>query len=147
VQRNYLIIGSLGAVGDSCRCIEAGFDKVEFHLIMQFLKSFVINKTNKYKSTMEDCMRFLLMIVQAVTVKIGGDRLCNFISPFTDYAKPEDANRVAVGISILQACPPLFPSVAPVVISKFDERSQNWETIRHNSLVAYPQRAKYKTPH
>jgi 12-oxophytodienoic acid reductase len=90
------------------RCIEAGFDGVELHgahgyLIEQFLKSSVNDRTDKYGGSLENRIRFLLEIVEAVTEEIGADRVGVRISPFTDYADSEDADGVALGVAIAEA--------------------------------------------
>jgi hypothetical protein len=58
----------------------AGFDGVELHgahgyLIEQFLKSSVNDRTDKYGGSLENRIRFLLEIVEAVTEEIGADRV------------------------------------------------------------------------
>lgn len=90
------------------RSIEAGFDGVEIHgahgyLIEQFLKSSVNDRTDKYGGSLENRLRFLVEVVEAVADEIGADRLGVRISPFTDYADSEDADGVALGIAIAQA--------------------------------------------
>ncbi|KAG0589341.1 hypothetical protein M758_1G013600 [Ceratodon purpureus] len=90
------------------RSIEAGFDGVELHgahgyLIEQFLKSSVNDRTDKYGGSLENRLRFLLEIVEAVSEEIGADRLGVRISPFTDYAESEDADAVALGVAIAEA--------------------------------------------
>nr|QCF46591.1 12-oxo-phytodienoate reductase [Pohlia nutans] len=90
------------------RAIEAGFDAVELHgahgyLIEQFLKSSVNDRTDKYGGSLENRLRFLLEIVDAVSDEIGADRLGVRISPFTDYADSQDADGVGLGTAVAQA--------------------------------------------
>jgi 12-oxophytodienoic acid reductase len=72
-------------------------------LIEQFLKSSVNDRTDKYGGSLENRIRFLLEIVEAVTEEIGADRVGVRISPFTDYADSEDADGVALGVAIAEA--------------------------------------------
>lgn len=90
------------------RCIEAGFDAVELHgahgyLIEQFLKSSVNDRTDQYGGSLDNRVRFLVEVVEAVVGEIGADRLGVRISPFTDYAESVDEDGVGLGIAIAKA--------------------------------------------
>jgi len=110
------------------RCMDAGFDGVEIHgahgyLIEQFMKSSVNNRTDKYGGSLENRLRFLLEIVEAVSKEIGADRLGVRISPFTDYADSEDADGVALGVAIaetLKKYPLLYLHCVEPRVSKND---------------------------
>jgi N-ethylmaleimide reductase len=70
------------------RALEAGFDGVEVHgangyLIDQFLRDSVNDRTDRYGGPIENRVRLLLEVMQAVTDAIGGGRTGLRLSPVT----------------------------------------------------------------
>jgi N-ethylmaleimide reductase len=68
--------------------IEAGFDGVEVHaangyLIEQFLRDSINDRTDAYGGSIENRVRFLVEVMQAVTGAIGGGRTGLRLSPVT----------------------------------------------------------------
>jgi N-ethylmaleimide reductase len=77
--------------------IEAGFDGVELqgansHLIDQFLEDGTNLRNDRYGGSIENRMRFLMEIVEAVSGSIGADRLAVRLSPFGQYGGIHDSN-------------------------------------------------------
>jgi len=77
--------------------IEAGFDGVELqgansHLIEEFLEDGTNQRTDAYGGSKENRVRFLLDIVEQVTVAIGPDRVGVRLSPFGQYGGIRDSN-------------------------------------------------------
>jgi len=74
---------------DAARCaMDAGFDGVEVHgangyLIDQFLRDSVNDRTDRYGASIENRVRFLLEVMQAVAGAIGGGRTGLRLSPVT----------------------------------------------------------------
>ena len=68
--------------------VAAGFDGVEIHgangyLIEQFLNPFVNDRTDEYGAgTLENRLRFVLEVVDAIIDKIGADRVAIRLSPY-----------------------------------------------------------------
>jgi len=67
---------------------EAGFDGVEVHaangyLLQQFLESRTNHRTDGYGGSIENRVRLVLEVVEAVTDVLGGDRVGIRVSPFT----------------------------------------------------------------
>jgi len=68
------------------RAREAGFDGVEIHaangyLIDQFLRDGVNRRSDRYGGSIDNRVRFLLEVTQAVTAEIGADRVGVRVSP------------------------------------------------------------------
>lgn len=77
--------------------LTAGFDGVELqgansHLIEQFLEDGTNTRTDNYGGSEGKRARFLLDIVEAVSVAIGADRLGVRLSPFGRYGGIHDSN-------------------------------------------------------
>ena len=74
---------------DAARCaMEAGFDGVEVHgangyLIDQFLRDSINDRTDRYGGSIENRVRLLLEVMQAVAGAIGGGRTGLRLSPVT----------------------------------------------------------------
>jgi N-ethylmaleimide reductase len=74
---------------NAARCaMEAGFDGVEVHgangyLIDQFLRDSINDRTDRYGGSIENRVRLLLDVMQAVAGAIGGDRTGLRLSPVT----------------------------------------------------------------
>lgn len=68
--------------------VEAGFDGIELHaangyLINQFIDSEANNRTDEYGGSIENRLRFLGEVVEAMTDAIGHDRVGVRLAPFT----------------------------------------------------------------
>ena len=68
--------------------IEAGFDGIELHaangyLVNQFIDSEANNRTDEYGGSIENRLRFLGEVVEAMTNAIGADRVGVRLAPFT----------------------------------------------------------------
>lgn len=68
--------------------IKAGFDGIELHaangyLINQFIDSEANNRTDEYGGSIENRLRFLGEVVEAMTEAIGADRVGVRLAPFT----------------------------------------------------------------
>lgn len=68
--------------------IEAGFDGIELHaangyLINQFIDSQANNRSDEYGGSIENRLRFLGEVVEAMTDAIGADRVGVRLAPFT----------------------------------------------------------------
>ncbi len=81
--------------------IEAGFDGVEIHgangyLIQQFLSTNVNLRTDEYGGSIENRSRFLLEIVEAITLAIGSERTGLRLSPGGEFGdiKETDAEEL-----------------------------------------------------
>jgi N-ethylmaleimide reductase len=71
----------------SKNAIDAGFDGVELHgangyLLEQFLSPGTNQRTDGYGGSIENRIRFVLEVVQAVAAAIGGDRVGIRLSPY-----------------------------------------------------------------
>lgn len=85
----------------------AGFDGVELHgahgyLIEQFTKSSVNDRTDKYGGSVENRLRFMKEVVEAVVGEIGADRTGMRISPFTDYMESQEEDPTAYGVAAVE---------------------------------------------
>ena len=88
-----LTIDDIGLILEDYRsgaraALEAGFDGVEIHaangyLIEQFLKSSTNQRTDEYGGSIENRVRFLLEVVDAVAEEIGAGRTGIRLSPVT----------------------------------------------------------------
>lgn len=70
--------------------IEAGFDGVEIHsangyLLQQFIEESSNNRTDEYGGSLENRMRFVKEVIEAVTGAIGADRTGIRLSPWTTF--------------------------------------------------------------
>ncbi|KAL8485857.1 hypothetical protein ACS0TY_027957 [Phlomoides rotata] len=88
--------------------IEAGFDGVELHgahsyLIKQFLKDQCNDRMDRYGGCLENCCRFALEVVEAVSGEIGADRVGIRLSPFANYMECGDSNPKALGLYMVEA--------------------------------------------
>lgn len=87
----------------------AGLDGVEIHaangyLIDQFLNSQVNTRTDNYGGNKENRVRFLLEIVDAVTKRIGVERVGVRLSPYGQFnSMPEDAEMPTTILYVAQA--------------------------------------------
>ncbi|CAN0928091.1 Putative 12-oxophytodienoate reductase 11 [Linum grandiflorum] len=88
--------------------IEAGFDGVEIHgahgyLIEQFTKDQVNDRTDRYGGSLENCCRFALEIVEAVSNAIGADRVGIRLSLFAPYNQCTDSKPEALGLYMAES--------------------------------------------
>lgn len=68
--------------------VEAGFDGIELHaangyLVNQFIDSEANNRTDEYGGSIENRLRFLAEVVEAMSDAIGADRVGVRLAPFT----------------------------------------------------------------
>lgn len=98
-------------VNAGVNAVEAGFDGIEIHggngyLIDQFLRTNSNHRTDAYGGSVENRIRLLLEIVQAVSAKIGahkiGIRLAPYVT-FKDMACPEIVNAILLAAKHLSA--------------------------------------------
>lgn len=92
--------------------IEAGFDGVEVHaangyLIEQFLRDSINDRSDAYGGSIENRCRFLLEVMQAVTLAIGGSRTGLRLSPVTpaNDAGPDSDPQALYGHALAQLAP------------------------------------------
>uniref|UniRef100_A0A2P2JB83 NADH:flavin oxidoreductase/NADH oxidase N-terminal domain-containing protein n=1 Tax=Rhizophora mucronata TaxID=61149 RepID=A0A2P2JB83_RHIMU len=88
--------------------IEAGFDGVEIHganghLIEQFMKDQVNDRTDKYGGSLENRCRFPLEIVGAVVNEIGANKVGIRLSPYANYMEAGDSNPEALALYMANA--------------------------------------------
>jgi N-ethylmaleimide reductase len=82
------------------RALEAGFDGVEIHaangyLIDQFLRDGSNQRTDAYGGSVENRVRFLLEVTEAVVAVWGADRVAVRLSPTSGYNDMRDSDPVA----------------------------------------------------
>ncbi len=101
--------------------IEAGFDGVQVHgangyLIDQFLRASVNDRSDRYGGPIENRMRFLVEVMQAVAGAIGGGRTGLRISPVTpSNGAPADDDALALFTAALHRLAPLGLAFIEVV--------------------------------
>lgn len=91
--------------------VAAGFDGIEIHggngyLIDQFLRTNSNHRTDTYGGSQENRIRFLLEIVQAVSAKIGANKVGVRLAPyvtFKDMACPEIVDTILLAAKHLSA--------------------------------------------
>ncbi|MDT3322308.1 alkene reductase [Shewanella sp. SP1S1-7] len=91
--------------------VAAGFDGIEIHggngyLIDQFLRTNSNHRTDVYGGSQENRIRFLLEIVQAVSAKIGANKVGVRLAPyvtFKDMACPEIVDTILLAAKHLSA--------------------------------------------
>ncbi|KAJ4745558.1 12-oxophytodienoate reductase-like protein [Rhynchospora pubera] len=88
--------------------INAGFDGIEVHaanghLIEQFLKDDLNDRTDKYGGNLENRARFCLEIVQAIIDEIGADRVGVRLSPYLDILQSSKSNTDALAVYLAEA--------------------------------------------
>ncbi|KAI3464311.1 hypothetical protein Pfo_020974 [Paulownia fortunei] len=81
--------------------MEAGFDGVEIHggygyLIEQFLKDHVNDRADRYGGSLENCCRFALEIVEAISDEIGADRVGIRLTTLSSYMEAGDSDPKAL---------------------------------------------------
>ncbi|MDG3086380.1 alkene reductase [Vibrio hannami] len=79
--------------------IQAGFDGIELHaangyLVNQFIDSEANNRTDEYGGSVENRLRFLKEVVEAMVEAIGADRVGVRLAPFTSLNGTVDSNPV-----------------------------------------------------
>jgi N-ethylmaleimide reductase len=91
--------------------MSAGFDGVELqgsnsHLIDQFLEDGTNTRTDQYGGSITNRLRFLMEIVELVSVSIGSERLGVRLSPFGQYGGIHDSNPLLLFRSTIEALSP-----------------------------------------
>ena len=94
------------------RSIEAGFDLVEIHaangyLIDQFLRSGTNTRTDAYGGSLENRLRFLLEVTQAVVQAVGARRVGVRFSPLSPFNDMKDSNPEETFVAAAAALKPL----------------------------------------
>ncbi|MBS9475656.1 alkene reductase [Ancylobacter radicis] len=100
----------------AANAIRAGFDGVEIHaangyLIDQFLRDSANQRTDQYGGSIENRVRFLKEIMEAVTVEIGASRTGVRISPVTPANGLSDSDPAALFahvMDVLEAIKPVY---------------------------------------
>ncbi|KAH9611560.1 hypothetical protein KSS87_009744 [Heliosperma pusillum] len=87
--------------------MRAGFDGVEIHgahgyLIDQFTKEAINDRTDEYGGSLENRLRFLLQVVQAVAQAVGPANVGVRISPAIDHFDATDPNPLALGLAVVE---------------------------------------------
>ena len=89
---------AIAAFGKAARnAIDAGFDGVELHgangyLINQFLESGSNSRTDSYGGSLENRLRFLVEVVEALVSAVGAERVGVRLAPLTTLNGCEDAH-------------------------------------------------------
>jgi N-ethylmaleimide reductase len=101
-----------GIVADYARAarnaIAAGFDGVEIHgangyLLDQFLRDGTNHRTDQYGGSVENRLRFPLLVVDAVVAAVGAERVGIRLSPVTPSNDIADSNPTAVFFPLVEA--------------------------------------------
>ena len=93
------------------RAIRAGFDAVEIHgangyLIDQFLKDSANQRADEYGGSIENRLRFLMEVTDAVTAAIGAGRTGLRLSPINNYNGLSDSDLPALYKAAAKALAP-----------------------------------------
>lgn len=88
-------------VEGAARALEAGFDGVELHgasgyLIDQFLRDGTNRRTDDYGGSVENRVRFLVEVTEAVTSIWGSDRVGVRLSPLNDANDMHDSDPISI---------------------------------------------------
>ncbi|MFG2296223.1 alkene reductase [Streptomyces sp. NPDC048603] len=92
--------------------IEAGFDGVELHagngfLLHQFLADNTNRRTDGYGGSIENRIRFVVEVAEAVAMRIGADRVGIRISPANPYNDIAESDTDELYPALLDALPPV----------------------------------------
>lgn len=92
--------------------IEAGFDGVEVHagngfLLHQFLAENTNRRTDRYGGSIENRVRFAVEVIEAVSERIGADRVGVRISPANPYNDIAEGDTAALYEALVAALPPV----------------------------------------
>ncbi|MEU3408820.1 alkene reductase [Streptomyces sp. NPDC006670] len=92
--------------------IEAGFDGVEIHagngfLLHQFLSENTNLRTDQYGGSVENRIRFAIEVIEAVSERIGADRVGVRISPSNPYNDIVEGDTHAIYEALVAALPPI----------------------------------------
>ncbi|GAB2218079.1 hypothetical protein Droror1_Dr00001296 [Drosera rotundifolia] len=87
--------------------IKAGFDGIEIHgaqgyIVEQFLKDTINDRTDEYGGSLENRLRFLVEIVDAIVSAIGPEKTALRISPVVDYLDAYDTKPLALGLGVVE---------------------------------------------
>lgn len=122
------------------QAVKAGFDGVEIHsangyLLDQFLRDGSNHRTDQYGGSIENRMRFLLEVTDAVIQEIGVDKVGVRISPVNAFNDILDSNpqtlfdAVAIALSKLK---PVYLHVVEVNMAGEVDASVDMQQIRKN---------------
>ncbi|MFD3875667.1 alkene reductase [Streptomyces sp. NPDC058623] len=92
--------------------IDAGFDGVEVHagngfLLHQFLAENSNRRTDQYGGPIENRIRFAIEVIEAVSERIGADRVGVRISPANPYNDIVEGDTRAIYEALVAALPPI----------------------------------------
>jgi N-ethylmaleimide reductase len=92
----------------AANAMAAGFDGVEVHgangyLLDQFLRTKTNRRTDAYGGSIENRMRLLLEVVDAVAAEVGADRVGVRISPENAFNDIDDSDPVALFMAVAKA--------------------------------------------
>jgi N-ethylmaleimide reductase len=107
------IPGIVADYAHAARCaLEAGFDGVEIHsangyLLQQFLSDKTNRRTDRYGGSIENRIRLVVEVVEAVTRVWGGDRVGIRLSPLTKFGDIGDSNPEPLYLALVERLNPL----------------------------------------
>ena len=92
----------------AANAMAAGFDGVEIHgangyLLDQFLRTKTNQRTDAYGGSIDNRMRFVLEVVDAVSAEVGADRVGLRISPENTFNDIDDNDPVALFMALAKA--------------------------------------------
>ena len=114
----------------------AGFDAVEIHaangyLIDQFLRASANHRTDQYGGTVENRMRFLLEVVDAVAGVMGADRTGIRLSPFITQRGMNDPEIVPTVLAVAAELNRRQIAFIHIAEADWDDAPETPETSRH----------------
>jgi N-ethylmaleimide reductase len=97
------IVADFGAAARNAK--RAGFDGIEIHgangyLIDQFLRDGTNRRTDAYGGSLENRLRFLTEVLDAVIAEVGADRVGVRISPLNSYHEMLDSDPAALTAAV-----------------------------------------------
>eukprot|EP00897_Mesotaenium_endlicherianum_P003077 jgi/Mesen1/2798/ME000172S01948 len=87
--------------------IDVGFDGVEVHaangyLLDEFLKDGTNKRTDRYGGSVENRVRLLAEVVDAVAAEVGAERVGVRLSPFSTWGDVADSDPVATNLRVVE---------------------------------------------
>ena len=122
------------------QAMKAGFDGVEIHsangyLLDQFLRDSTNQRDDKYGGSIENRMRFLLEVTEAVIEEVGSDKVGVRISPVNEFNDISDSNPQALFSAVataLSQLKPIYLHAVEVNMAGKADSSVDMEKIRKN---------------
>ncbi len=128
----------------SQNALEAGFDGVEIHaangyLLDQFLKDGTNKRHDQYGGTIENRVRLILEVTQAVTEVLGGDRVGIRISPTGSFNSMSDSDPQSLNQYLIKKLNDYNLAYLHVVenFGDSDNSHFNFDNLRHLFNGAY----------